>query len=149
MTIKQILAATWLYATMVTLAWAQSNPLCAGYGDAAHWATDKDAVASAPQNHRVVMENDLIRVLEVTVPPGTREANHHHRWPSVLLIDSRPPYINYDKDGHAFKSVIQAQPSADLPLAVRLAPQAEHAIENTGDKPFHAIRIEYKTLCNP
>jgi hypothetical protein len=44
-----------------------------------------DAVQVAPHSHRVLFENAFIRVLEVTVAPGTREPMHHHRWPSIFL----------------------------------------------------------------
>jgi hypothetical protein len=37
-----------------------------------------DAVAAAPGNHRVLLENDRVRVLEVTVNPGEREPLHAH-----------------------------------------------------------------------
>jgi hypothetical protein len=31
-----------------------------------------DAIAAAPDNHRVVFENEKVRVLEVTIKPGER-----------------------------------------------------------------------------
>jgi hypothetical protein len=31
-----------------------------------------------------------------------------------------------------------------MPIIARLPPQAPHAVENTGEYMFHAIRIEYK-----
>jgi hypothetical protein len=40
------------------------------------WAPEKDALAAAPQNHKLLFENDDVRVLEVTVPPGVREPLH-------------------------------------------------------------------------
>ena len=57
------------------------------------WASDVsgfpdgyDAVQAAPDSHKVIFENALVRVLEVTVPPnGQTEPMHHHRWPSFFL----------------------------------------------------------------
>lgn len=126
---------------------AQTAAMCADVAEAAAWRPEREAVAAAPKNHKVLYETTDLRVLEVTVLPGQREATHHHRWPSVMVVDSRPPYVNYDKDGNVFTSSVQAQQAVELPLMVRLPSQAEHAIENKGDKPFHAIRIEYKRLC--
>jgi hypothetical protein len=40
--------------------------------------------AAAPQNHKLLFENDKVRVLEVTVQSGVREPLHAHRYPSVL-----------------------------------------------------------------
>jgi len=43
-----------------------------------------DALVAAPNFHRVLFENERVRVLEVTVPPHQREPVHTHRWPRVL-----------------------------------------------------------------
>src|ERR1039458_3986673 len=45
-----------------------------------------DAVQAAPKSHKVVFLNAFVRVLEVSVSPGTTVPMHHHRWPSLLLI---------------------------------------------------------------
>src|SRR5690242_16649610 len=44
-----------------------------------------DAVTAAPQNHKVVLENDAVRVLEATVPLHSREVPHTHFWHSVFF----------------------------------------------------------------
>jgi len=44
-----------------------------------------DAVAAAPENHKVILENDTVRVLEATVPLHSREVPHTHFWPSVFF----------------------------------------------------------------
>jgi hypothetical protein len=44
-----------------------------------------DAVAAAARNHKVILENDAVRVLEATVPLGSREVPHTHFWPSVFF----------------------------------------------------------------
>jgi hypothetical protein len=44
-----------------------------------------DAVIAAPQNHKVILENDTVRVLEATVPLHSREVPHTHFWPSVFF----------------------------------------------------------------
>ena len=45
-----------------------------------------DAVEAAPQSHKVLFENAIVRVLQVEVAPGTKEPMHHHRWPSIFVI---------------------------------------------------------------
>lgn len=35
------------------------------------WTAENDALAAAPQNHKLPFENDEVRVLEVTVQPGS------------------------------------------------------------------------------
>ena len=33
------------------------------------------------------LENERLRVLEVTLEPNDEEPIHHHRWPSVFVFD--------------------------------------------------------------
>jgi hypothetical protein len=58
------------------------------------WPDSLDAVVAAPGSHRVVLENELTRVLEVTIAPGEREPEHTHRWSSVMVVH-RPARIRY------------------------------------------------------
>src|SRR5215469_8436694 len=44
-----------------------------------------DAVVAAPDHHKVILENDAIRVLEATVPLHSKEPPHTHPWPSVFF----------------------------------------------------------------
>lgn len=44
-----------------------------------------DAVAAAPRHHKVILENDAVRVLEATVPLHSQEPPHTHPWPSVFF----------------------------------------------------------------
>jgi hypothetical protein len=128
---------------------AQENPMCSGYEEASKWPPELDAVKAAPKNHRVLLENDELRVLEVIVQPGEREELHHHRWPSVMIVDARPNYVNYDKDGNEIKPAVPPPATPVYPIVARLPPQAAHKIQVFGGQPqpFHATRIEFKKLC--
>jgi hypothetical protein len=48
------------------------------------WPRELDALVAAPGSHRLLFENDRVRVLEVAIEPGAREPEHTHRWPSVI-----------------------------------------------------------------
>jgi hypothetical protein len=50
-----------------------------------------DAVAAAPRNHKVILENDTVRVLEATVPLHSEEVPHTHPWPSVFFEQTSSP----------------------------------------------------------
>ena len=50
-----------------------------------------DAVVAAPHNHKVILENDTVRVLEATVPLHSREVPHTHFWPSVFFEQTSGP----------------------------------------------------------
>jgi hypothetical protein len=51
------------------------------------WDPALDAVVAAPKHHKVIFENERLRVLEVTLEPNDEEPIHHHRWPSVFVFD--------------------------------------------------------------
>ena len=123
------------------------HPLCGNAAEATSWSPDLDAVKAAPGNHKVIFESDELRVLEVTVRPGEREPLHHHRWPSVMVLHKRPALKNYDKDGAEIKPGAGSPTPTDLPFVARLPAQAAHAVHVLDAQPFHAIRVEFKKLC--
>jgi quercetin dioxygenase-like cupin family protein len=47
-----------------------------------------DALIAAPKNHRILFENDSVRILEVTLLPGEKEPFHHHQRPSIFIVTS-------------------------------------------------------------
>jgi quercetin dioxygenase-like cupin family protein len=58
------------------------------------WPQTMDALQAAPASHRLLLDNDRVRVLEVVVEPGTREPEHTHQAVSVMIIDE-PARIRY------------------------------------------------------
>jgi mannose-6-phosphate isomerase-like protein (cupin superfamily) len=108
------------------------------------WPAPHDAVQAAPQNHRVMFENDKVRVLDVTVAPHTKEPIHAHCWASVLYVTEAGKYVDYGPDGKVlFDSRSLATPPK-LPMVIYKDPEAPHAVENLDDKPLHLIRVEMK-----
>ncbi len=102
------------------------------------WRPELDATVAAPANHRVVLENDEVRVLEVTVPPGTREPLHAHRYPSVMYVESSPHLVEHLQDGSVRDLGVR-------PSGVRWLPVAQaHFLENVDTFPLRAIRVELK-----
>ena len=115
--------------------------------DETEWPLHLDALVAAPANHRLLHEDDEVRVLEVTVEPGERENLHHHRWPSLMIVLARPEYRNFDADGNEIPPSGGAPTDPRLPRVVPLPPQRAHAIEVAADAPhgFRGIRVEFKT----
>jgi hypothetical protein len=103
----------------------------------------QDALIAAPRSHRVVLENDRVRVVEVSVAPGEREPMHTHRWPSVMYIDGPAPLLYYNGSG-ALHFDGRDQPSPTGPVTHWMPPEPLHAVENAGGTSFHAIRVELK-----
>jgi hypothetical protein len=67
--------------------------------DETEWPPHLEALVAAPANHRLLHEDDEVRVLKVTVQPGERE-NLHHRWPSIMVVLARPDYRSFDAEGN-------------------------------------------------
>lgn len=116
-------------------------------------AADLDAVAAAPEHHRVVFENERVRVLEVRVAPGQTEPVHVHRWPSVMHIEQAQALTDIlyrqEADGSLVEVEQRALPSGPPPLALWFPPEGPHAIRNDGDDEFRALRIEMKDPVAP
>ena len=95
-----------------------------------------DAVQAAPNSHRVLFENEFVRVLEVTLPPATTEPMHHHRWPSIFLnrdTGGRTAHLRY----HLPDGSVRDIPAKETPVSESgqwrvawMAPEAIHSLEN-------------------
>jgi hypothetical protein len=119
--------------------------------DPSSWDPALDAVTAAPANHKVVFENDRLRVLEVTLKSGEEEPLHHHRWPSVFVFDQvQGPIHDIAPDG------TQLPPNRDVMKAIakwdgngclvaEMAPQPLGRVLNASKKTVHGIRVEMKT----
>ena len=117
-----------------------------------------DGVQVAPNNHKVLFENAFVRVLELSLPPGTKEPMHHHRWPSIFLkLDSggRTAHIRYYRSDGS----VQDYPSHDTPVidppvwrVSWMEPEPLHAVENAETvesaaklpRRPHTVRVEFK-----
>lgn len=95
-----------------------------------------DAVTIAPDLHEVIFENDKIRVLKVTVPPGAKAAMHWH--PENMNYILAPGKLKFTKpDGSV----------AELALTegqVTSSPAGSHEVENTDATELQTIQVEMK-----
>ena len=107
------------------------------------WDPALDAVIAAPAHHRVIFENDRLRVLEVTLAPDDEEPVHHHRWPSVFVFDRiAGPIHDVSPEGEVLP------PNRDVMVALKawngqgclvahMAPQAAGRVHNASGKTLH------------
>ena len=118
--------------------------------DPSSWDPALDAVAAAPANHKLLYENDNLRVIEVILEPDTEEPVHHHRWPSVFVFDQvQGPVHDISPDGTELppnRDVMVALKEWDGAgcLVVRMAPQPPGRVFNASGKTIHGIRVEMK-----
>jgi predicted metal-dependent enzyme (double-stranded beta helix superfamily) len=108
------------------------------------WPDSLDAVVAAPGSHRVVLENQTTRVLEVTIAPGEREPEHTHRWPSVMVVHQPARIRYYTGNTLTFTSPEQPSSAASDPRVVWLDPEGPHSVENIDGHVYGAFRIELK-----
>jgi len=118
--------------------------------DPSTWPDELDAVIAAPRNHKVLFENDRVRVLEVILEPDEEEPVHHHRWPSVFVFDQvSGPIHDISPAGETLP------PNRDVMLALRdwdgkgclvvnMAPQPAGRVLNASGRLLHGIRVEMK-----
>ena len=104
------------------------------------WTPENDALAAAPKNHKLLFENDEVRVLEVTVPPGVREPLHAHRYPSVLYYISAAHMKEYSP---GVPAVDRGHKDDGDVIFLPVGPP--HQMENLdSSKTLKAIRVELK-----
>lgn len=127
--------------------------------DIPSWPESLDAVHAAPDSHKVLFENSMIRVLEVRVSPGKKEPFHVHPWPSIFIyLDSGGPsgaQRYYNKDGKITHDHPRLERPPINPPEWRIhwmEPEPLHAIENmetvesSRTLPYRlpTIRVEFK-----
>ena len=116
------------------------HPGCSLDGAPAILPGPLDAVAVEPGDHKVLLENDDVRVLDVTNKPHTKEAAHTHLWPGFFYIVQLAP-VRY------FTPEQPDPPVRNLPAKMKilpLQPEGPHWVENVGDMEFHVVRFELK-----
>ena len=85
---------------------------------------------------KVKFENDRVRVLEATLPPGAKEQVHSHPAYLIYVLEGGR-YRNYASDGKITEGELKSG-------EVLFREPLTHAAENIGDKPLHMILVELK-----
>lgn len=76
---------------------------------------------------------------------GTREPEHTHRYPSVMIVD-RPARLRYYAGDQPGVDVSPASGAYALPKTELLGPEGPHSVENVDDHDYHAFRIEHAQI---
>ncbi len=95
-----------------------------------------DPVEVSPDNYKVLLENDDVRALEMTLPAGTSDDQHSHPNETVYFITGGKAKIALP-DG--------AVVDAEIPNGHVMWNGAwTHTVENAGTTDIHAIIVEDK-----
>ena len=114
--------------------------------EACPWPENLDAVKAAPGNHKVIFENEHVRVLEVIIPPHSKEPVHTHCWPSTLYIQQIGDIVDRDANGQIIFDSRQLKESEKQkpPFVLWTATESPHSDENPSDSPIKIIQVENK-----
>ena len=104
---------------------------------------DLDGVNVAPYNHKVLFENDAVRVLETTIAAGEVTPLHTHLAPTVMYVLSGSHFVRRDEHGATLVDT-RANPGFVLPKVLFAQSTPKHTIENTGLDDLIVIGVELK-----
>jgi beta-alanine degradation protein BauB len=94
----------------------------------------QDAVATQPENNKVLFENDRVRVIEVKFGPGTPLKTHSHPAHVVYMVEGGKAKFT-TADGKVTEAEMK-------PGTVRWTEPVTHSVEASA--PSHAIVVELK-----
>jgi hypothetical protein len=113
-------------------------------GSAWPWPDSLDALIAAPEYHRLLFENEYVRVLEVRIKPGQFVPVHTHRWPCAAYVMSGSDFIRRDGEGNVLFDSRTAGSPAPTPATQWVPPLPPHSVENIGKTEIVLISTELK-----
>jgi predicted metal-dependent enzyme (double-stranded beta helix superfamily) len=108
------------------------------------WPEGLDAMTAAPAHHRVLFENERVRVLDTVIAPGDTVPMHTHRWPSVMYVLSFSDFIRYDDQGRVLLDSQTLSSKPQLGEVMWSSPLEPHTLNNTGSADLQVISVELK-----
>jgi hypothetical protein len=121
--------------------WAVAGLFCLSLGA---WFTAKPQAGNDPLDslkvcsatQKLMFENQFVRVIDDSIPPGVTEPRHRHRHGVVVYLTDYTTEQTTD-DG---TKTVQPRKSGTAAWSEAII----HQVRNAGDTPSHAIRIELK-----
>jgi quercetin dioxygenase-like cupin family protein len=99
-------------------------------------AIAQDVLATNPSTVKLKLENDKVRVLEATLPPGHKEQPHSHP-ANVIYVINGGTVRSHGANGKVAESTLETG-------AVLYRDPLTHWSENTGKTTIHLILVELK-----
>lgn len=108
------------------------------------WPAHLDALVAAPSHHRLLLENEHVRVLDTRIEPGDNTPVHTHQWPATHYVLGTSDFVRRDDAG----AIMVDSRAAGIHLPVGAVfwgePLPPHTLENVGAAPIHIISVEVK-----
>lgn len=104
-------------------------------------------LSAAPEHHRVILENESVRVLDVRIAPGDTVPAHQHNLPSVFITISPADLVFRDLSGETVKNVRRDRITPIEPAVEWRGPApAPRIVSNIDSVELHALRVELKQV---
>jgi hypothetical protein len=108
------------------------------------WPVSLDALVAAPAHHRLLLEDQRVRVVHTRIAPGDIVPLHTHRWGGVAHLLSWSHFIRRDERGEIlFDSRLVGEPPK-TPCVQWAQPLPPHTVENVGSSEMNIVMIELK-----
>ncbi len=104
-------------------------------------AAAPDPLAAHPENYRVLLENDRVRVLDFRLARGARERSHAHPAHVAVFLEEFSIRFTLPDGKTALREARPHQVSWSEPVV--------HASENIGNSDAHGVLIELKAPVCP
>jgi quercetin dioxygenase-like cupin family protein len=98
----------------------------------------QDVVKVSPETHKVLLENEHVRVLDVHAKPGEKVGMHSHPASTLYYLTDGKLKITYP-DGRTEERTVKAGTSV-------WSEAVTHAVENVGANDFHEVHTELKSV---
>ena len=97
----------------------------------------QDPAKVDPEHHKVVLENEQVRVLRWNISPHEKSVMHEHPANVVVFLTDADIKFTFPDGKSAERHVKAGQ--------VTSGPAVKHDAENIGDKPIELVQVELKT----
>ena len=130
-----------------------ARPKFIDFNSVNQWPDSLDAVKAAPGQHKVIFENEKIRILEITGAPYVVEPMHTHKWTSVMwsanpeFAKANLVYYHYGFDSlkqtyFVKDSFFEHGPPANKGFPIPA--EGPHSVKNLSNIEILAYRVEFK-----
>lgn len=112
--------------------------------DMCNWDPQMDAVIAAPEHHKVLFENEFVRVIETHVQAGETVPMHTHQWPAVTYFQQWSDLVRRGAEGEVLMDTKAAGICNPPGSAVWTTQLDLHTLENAGDQTLKVVTVEIK-----
>jgi hypothetical protein len=108
------------------------------------WPPELDALIAAPEHHKLLFENERVRVIDANIPSRDMTAVHTHRFAASHVVVSWSDFIRYDASGNVLLDSRTLGRSIAPHTVLWSEPLGPHALKNVGERELHIISVEVK-----